>query len=121
MDLVTGRPNHIQDALAVIHKGGWYIWTDSKNKIYANLRLAEKVGIDGDIVDNTITELPTEKECTDKLKELQDAWDLQNDSYKSNRRKEYPSIEDQLDDIYHNGIDGWKATIKTTKDKYAKG
>jgi hypothetical protein len=37
-----------------------------------------------------------------------------------NRRAEYPSIEDQLDDIYHNGIDAWKATIKTTKDKYPK-
>ena len=40
--------------------------------------------------------------------------------YKSNRAKEYPSIADQLDDIYHNGIDAWKATIKTTKDKYPK-
>jgi len=38
----------------------------------------------------------------------------------NNRRKEYPSIADQLDDIYHNGIEGWKATIKTTKDKYPK-
>ena len=38
----------------------------------------------------------------------------------NNRRNEYPSIVDQLDDIYHNGIDGWKATIKTTKDKYPK-
>jgi len=38
----------------------------------------------------------------------------------NNRRNEYPSIIDQLDDIYHNGIDGWKATIKTTKDKYPK-
>ena len=37
-----------------------------------------------------------------------------------NRRKEYPSIAEQLDDLYHNGIDGWKATIKTTKDKYPK-
>ena len=27
---------------------------------------------------------------------------------------------DQLDDIYHNGIDAWKATIKVTKDKYPK-
>ncbi len=36
------------------------------------------------------------------------------------RKKEYPLIEDQLDDIYHNGIDGWKATIKATKDKYPK-
>ena len=40
--------------------------------------------------------------------------------YQRDRAKEYPSIVDQLDDIYHNGIDGWKATIKTTKDKYPK-
>ena len=40
--------------------------------------------------------------------------------WKINRAKEYPSIVDQLDDIYHNGIDGWKATIKATKDKYPK-
>jgi len=37
-----------------------------------------------------------------------------------NRRKEYPSIADQLDDIYHNGVDGWKTTIKAVKDKYPK-
>ncbi len=36
------------------------------------------------------------------------------------RVKEYPSVREQLDDIYHNGIDGWKETIKTTKDKYPK-
>jgi len=41
-------------------------------------------------------------------------------AYIKKREKEYPSIVDQLDDIYHNGIDGWKATIKTTKDKYPK-
>jgi len=40
--------------------------------------------------------------------------------YQRDRAAEYPSIADQLDDIYHNGIDGWKATIKTTKDKYPK-
>ena len=40
--------------------------------------------------------------------------------YSRNRAAEYPTIEDQLDDIYHNGIDAWKATIKTTKDKYPK-
>ena len=36
------------------------------------------------------------------------------------RKKAYPTWQDQLDDIYHNGIEGWKATIKTTKDKYPK-
>ena len=40
--------------------------------------------------------------------------------YSRNRAAEYPPIEDQLDDIYHNGIDAWKATIKVTKDKYPK-
>tara|TARA_Y100001972_G_scaffold104907_1_gene132134 strand:- start:7 stop:303 length:297 start_codon:yes stop_codon:yes gene_type:complete len=41
-------------------------------------------------------------------------------AYKGQRKAEYPTIEDQLDDIYHNGIDAWKATIKQTKDKYPK-
>jgi hypothetical protein len=40
--------------------------------------------------------------------------------YQRDRAKEYPSMADQLDDIYHNGIDAWKATIKTIKDKYPK-
>ena len=41
--------------------------------------------------------------------------------YISKRRAEYPSMADQLDDIYHNGVDEWKKTIKAVKDKYAKG
>lgn len=40
--------------------------------------------------------------------------------YQRDRAKEYPSIVDQLDDLYHNGYDGWKATIQTIKDKYPK-
>tara|TARA_B100000029_G_scaffold62135_1_gene55736 strand:- start:17 stop:313 length:297 start_codon:yes stop_codon:yes gene_type:complete len=53
-----------------------------------------------------------------KQAELQADYDAK--QYQRDRAKEYPAIEDQLDDIYHNGIDGWKATIKTTKDKYPK-
>ena len=40
--------------------------------------------------------------------------------YQTQRKAEYPAIEDQLDNIYHNGIDGWKTTIKAVKDKYPK-
>ena len=40
--------------------------------------------------------------------------------YIPKRASEYPSIEDQLDDLYHNGIDGWKKTIKAIKDKHPK-
>ena len=42
------------------------------------------------------------------------------EQYKYNRQAEYPTIVDQLDDIFHNGIDGWKATIQAIKDKYPK-
>ena len=41
-------------------------------------------------------------------------------TYAEKRRTEYPIVEEQLDDIYHNGIDGWKTTIKAVKDKYPK-
>tara|TARA_B100001287_G_scaffold210583_1_gene179428 strand:+ start:431 stop:715 length:285 start_codon:yes stop_codon:yes gene_type:complete len=40
--------------------------------------------------------------------------------YQRKRRAEYPSWEDQLDKIYHSGIDAWKADIKAIKDKYPK-
>ena len=40
--------------------------------------------------------------------------------YIPKRKLEYPAIADQLDDIYHNGIDEWKKTIKAVKDKYPK-
>jgi hypothetical protein len=42
------------------------------------------------------------------------------DTYKYQRAQEYPSIPDQLDTLYHSGLDAWKAQIKTVKDKYPK-
>ena len=50
-----------------------------------------------------------------KVKELQDI-----QAYQSKRVAEYPKIEDQLDKIYHSGIDACKAEIKAIKDKYPK-
>ena len=41
-------------------------------------------------------------------------------TYTDARKAEYPPIEDQLDKIYHSGIDAWKADIKAIKDKYPK-
>ena len=48
-----------------------------------------------------------------------EAWTDPNE-YQYKRIAEYPNIADQLDDIYHNGIDAWKTTIKAIKDKYPK-
>ena len=78
MTLQGKRPAHIEDALIQMHSNQWFTWTDSKNKIYANLKLTDKVGIDGNIVDNPVTDLPTESAVNAKLKELQDAWDAAN-------------------------------------------
>ena len=61
----------------------------------------------------------SKKDILAKQKELQTAYD--NLKYQRDRAEAYPSIADQLDDLYHNGIDGWKTTIKSVKDKYPKG
>ena len=61
---------------------------------------------------------PTESEITSEKIRLDRVYD--DEKYKRDRAAEYPSVVDQLDDIYHNGIDAWKAKIKTTKDKYPK-
>ena len=58
------RPNHIEDYLARLHKGQWFGWSDSKNKIYANL-----------IIHDDSKAKPTEQECTDGLATLQSDFD----------------------------------------------
>ena len=103
-----GRADHIEDYLITVRDGQWFSWSDPKNKIYSNLLV-----LDGGAK-------PTESDCTTGLATLQAAWDLENNSYKSQRKAEYPPIEDQLDTIYHSGVAGWKTTIKTIKDKYPK-
>jgi hypothetical protein len=50
---------------------------------------------------------------------LVDAW-VDPEAYKFQRAAEYPSIADQLDKIFHDGIDEWKETIQAVKDKYPK-
>ena len=60
----------------------------------------------------------SEADILAKQKELVAAYD--NNAYQRSRANEYPSMADQLDDIYHNGVDEWKKTIKAVKDKYPK-
>lgn len=104
-----GRPDHIEDALVKMHTGQWFGWSDPFNKVYANLI----------VHDNSITK-PTEAEVNAKLVELQAQWDSRNAPYKLDRANAYPSIADQLDQIYHEGIDAWKETIAAVKAEYPK-
>lgn len=129
MNLQTGRPDHIEDAIVRLHAGSWFYWEDSKNKIYANLRLHEQVwNSDGTaLIDNPVTELPTEDAVNTKLAELQAEYDAKNQTYQTERAKEYPHILDQLDKLWHDIDDGvlskggsFYTTIKAIKDKYPK-
>ena len=61
---------------------------------------------------------PTTSEIATEVTKLQAEYDAK--KYQRDRAEAYPSMADQLDDIYHNGVDAWKATIKTIKDKYPK-
>ena len=58
------RPNHIEDYLITLHDGQWFGWSDSKNKIYANL-----------IIHDDSKTKPTEQECIDGLAQLQSDFD----------------------------------------------
>ena len=115
MRLPDGRPAHIEDYLIKVRGGQWFGWSNPDNKIYANL-----IVHDGG-------SKPSESDCTTGLKTLQDAWDLENDSYKSKRRAEYKNIAEQLDQLYHDMTAGkldatgeWHKAIKAVKDKYTK-
>ena len=59
----NGRANHIEDYLVTVRGGQWFGWSDSKNKVYANL-----IVHDGG-------SKPTEQECTDGLATLQSDFD----------------------------------------------
>tara|TARA_B100000579_G_C22811356_1_gene845397 strand:- start:1048 stop:1344 length:297 start_codon:yes stop_codon:yes gene_type:complete len=61
----------------------------------------------------TVDQIKTKKAELDKVDKANE--------YQMQRVKEYPRIEDQLDTIYHKGIDEWKKIIKAVKDKYPKG
>ena len=83
-------------------------WCDAVREIYSSVvTINDKTCIDKDGKEVTIDESLVNAKISEN-------------EYKEKRKQEYPSIEDQLDDLYHNGIDGWKATIKAVKDKYPK-
>ena len=101
-------PSHIEDYLVTVRDGQWFGWSNPKDKVYANL------------IVNDGGSKPSEADCTNGLAAMQAAWDLENKSYRSKRKAEYPNIEEQLDKIYHSGIDAWKTDIKVIKDRYPK-
>ncbi len=65
----------------------------------------KEVTIDQSLVDAEVTRLQAEYD---------------NAQYSRDRALAYPPMADQLDDIFHNGVAGWKKTIQAVKDTYPK-
>ena len=61
---------------------------------------------------------PTEAEIQAEVTRLQAEYEA--NEYQRQRALAYPSIADQLDKIYHEGIDAWKAQIAAVKQEYPK-
>ena len=61
---------------------------------------------------------PTKEEFENKKIELENEYDAKR--YQRDRASNYPSIQDQLDTLYHQGYDGWKEMIDEVKNKYPK-
>ena len=105
---LDGRADHIEDYLITVRDGQWFGWSDSKNKIYANL-----IVHDGG-------SKPSESDCTNGLAAMQSAWDEENKQYKLERvvgvgtTAGYESIANQLDQLYHDMKDGKLGVAATT-------
>jgi len=98
---IKGRPNHIEDYLVRVRTGQWFGWSDSKNKIYANLIMHK-----GDTP-------PTEQECTDGLAQLQAEYDAL--AYARARDISYPNLKEFAEAYTEKEIGGdstkWDAYV----------
>ena len=83
----------------IIQKGNSFIPRNEENIDYQQFK-ADVVGIGTTCVEGATVEVTVD--------------------YKEARANEYPPLEEQLDKIYHSGLDAWKADIKAIKDKYPK-
>ena len=106
---VNERFDHIEDVLVRLHRGQWFGWSDSTNKVYANL-----------VIHDASKEKPTQEFLESELARLQAEYDSQ--EYARNRATAYPPIGDQLDALFHAGVfpSEMASILQAVKDKYPK-
>lgn len=114
-DPITLKPNHIEDYLMKVRNGQWFSWSDTKNKVYANL-----IVLDGG-------DKPTEEEVNAGLQNLIDKWEAHHQPYRDARLAEYKPQWEQLEQIYDDIAAGkldktgeFYLHQKAIKDKYPK-
>ena len=101
--MIGRRPPIVSALEALRPKAQWTLCGEN----YADLKWFDK-----------IQTKPTEIEIEQKIAELK--YQEEVNEYQEKRKLEYPDWGDQLDKIYHDGVDAWKTDIKVIKDKYPK-
>ena len=96
------RLENIEDVLIRLHTGQWFGWSDSKNKVYANLV------IHGD------QEKPTEEWLNAELKSQQDAYD---NDYARKRLAEYPSVDELVVALWEGVVEERMAAVTSLEGK----
>jgi len=106
---INGRATHIEDYLVQLHLGQWFGWSDSKNKVYANL-----------IIHDDSKSKPSESDCTNGLATMQSDYDAE--QYKRDRQSEYPNYNDCIHALLDGGdtLTDLQAKRTAVKDKYPK-
>jgi len=93
---INGRPNHIENYLVSLHTGQWFGWSDSKNKVYANL-----------IIHDDSKAKPTEQECIDGLAIMQSDFDIAQTNKETKKASGKQKLKDLgLDDAEINALIG---------------
>jgi len=67
---------------------------------------------------DTVQTQPTDAEITAEIARLQAEYEAK--LYQRQRAAAYPSVADQLDLLYHGGMDAWKAAITAVKEEFPK-
>jgi len=104
------RFDHIEDVLIRLHRGQWFGWSDSTNKVYANL-----------VIHDASKEKPTQEFLESELARLQAEHDAQ--AYARNRATAYAPIGDQLDMQYWDEVNGattWADHVAEIKARFPK-
>ena len=94
------------------------------SKVLESLRPGSQWALNGNTYegitwfDDNELPIPTEEEVLAEGQRLQQEWE--NNQYQRDREKEYPKFADQLDLLYHGGLDAWREEINKVKEKYPK-
>ena len=112
-DEITGRPDHINDVLLLLHREeksfSVFGWKPNLPHVYENLEVHGGYP------------MPTKTFLNKELVRIQAEFDA--NTYKAARSQDYPSLTDQLDMQYHDGVNGtttWADAIAAVKTKYPK-